>query len=700
MIIRLLVAALCCLLPNSAELSAAEDQKAESAKAESPKARSTAKITYVDHLEPVLRSNCFKCHNGDRKAGGLDMTTYTNLMAGGSSGEVIAPGDPDGSRLWKLVSHQETPVMPPNGPKIAAASLQVIKKFIELGALETVQSKARIKKRPTFDLVLDDVSTGRPEGPPPMPQQLSLQPVTRTTRAGQVTALASSPWAPLVAVAGQKQVLLYHSDTLQLVGVLPFEEGVPYVLSFSQNGGLLLAGGGLGAESGKVVVWDVRTGQRVITVGDEWDAVLAADLNNQQTLISLGSTNKLVRLFETRSSKLFTEIKKHTDWVYQTKFSPDGVLLATADRSGGVHIWEGYTGRAYLTLGGHKEPVTGMDWRADSNILATCSEDGQVRLWEMNQGKQVKSWSAGTGLQCLDFSRDGKLVTCGRDKIVRLWKADGSKIKEFSGLTEIAVKCALTHDGKRIVAGDWSGKILVWDVESGKPIGQLTSNPPTLQERLKQSQTASAAAEKQHKTAVQALQSAQGDVDALLQQRQQHLAEAQKAAKELQAANLAAQRAEGEVARVVQLLATLQQQAAQQQKTLKKLGERLQAISDEEQPAKGDSLQAEISKAKGTLAAVNEQLQQQRALKHVAQKRLTAEATKRKAAQAKKNDQSKAAEQLLTPIKAAKTQLAQAQKALQKAEAELASKRRDLKRWQEAVAWHEAKFGYEVTDAR
>ena len=66
--------------------------------------------------------------------------------------------------------------------------------------------------------------------------KLSLEPLVRTTRANALTALASSPWAPLVAVGGQKQVLLYHSDTLELLGVLPFPEGVPHVLKFSRNG--------------------------------------------------------------------------------------------------------------------------------------------------------------------------------------------------------------------------------------------------------------------------------------------------------------------------------------------------------------------------------------------------------------------------------------------------------------------------------
>src|SRR5437763_8642819 len=121
----------------------------------------------------------------------------------------------------------------------------------------------------------------------PQTRPLRNYPEQTTSNANAVLALAASPWAPLVAVGSQKQVLLYHGDTLELVGVLPFPYGTPTVLKFSRNGGLLLAGGGRGGQSGKVVVWDVKTGEQIVEVGNEPDAVLAADISADQQLIAL-----------------------------------------------------------------------------------------------------------------------------------------------------------------------------------------------------------------------------------------------------------------------------------------------------------------------------------------------------------------------------------------------------------------------------
>ena len=53
--------------------------------------------TYEDDVLPVFREKCCSCHNADRKAGGLDLTSFQQMMAGGNSGDVVAGGDADGS---------------------------------------------------------------------------------------------------------------------------------------------------------------------------------------------------------------------------------------------------------------------------------------------------------------------------------------------------------------------------------------------------------------------------------------------------------------------------------------------------------------------------------------------------------------------------------------------------------------------------
>jgi hypothetical protein len=465
------------------------------------------KITYDDHVKAIFREHCFSCHNQDTKKSDLSLAAYSALMAGGASGAVVEPGDPDSSRLWDLVAHLDEPKMPPMQDKLPEAKLELIKKWIVGGALENSGSVAKVKKGPSLEMS----STGgsaKPEGPPPMPEKLSRQPIVYTPRAGAITALAASPWAPLAAVGGQQQIALYHTDTGELLGVLPFPEGVPHVLKFSRSGTLLLAGGGVGGKSGSVVVYDVKTGQRAFEIGEELDLVLAADINEDHSRIALGGPGRVVRIYSTADGSLLHEIRKHTEWIYALEFSPDGVLLATADRNGGLFVWEAETAREYQNLAGHKGAVTDVSWRADSNVLASASEDGTIKLWEMEGGKEIKNIGAhGGGAAAVEFAQDGKFVSTGRDRVTRLWDPAGAAIRELAAFNDIAMEVAITHDAGRVIAGDWLGEVRTWQAADGAQVALLAANPPTLQ-MLVDAQMAAAAA------AADAAQKAAAEVEA------------------------------------------------------------------------------------------------------------------------------------------------------------------------------------------
>ncbi|HEV8605496.1 MAG TPA: c-type cytochrome domain-containing protein [Tepidisphaeraceae bacterium] len=438
-----------------------------------------AKITYQDQILPLFRNSCLNCHNPDKKKGGLDISSYSAAMAGSDSQKVIIPGDPDGSVLYRLVTHSDEPKMPQKADKLPAKDLDLIKQWIAGGALENSGSKAVIK--PKLDLGVATPTIARPAGPPPMPKGLSLEPLVRTKRPGPLNALAASPWAPLAAIGGQKQILLYHTQTLELLGVLPFPEGLPECLTFSRNGQLLLCGGGQGAKLGRVAVWDITTGKRITEVGDEFDVVLAADISPDQKEIALGGPAKMLRVFATTDGEKLHNVKKHTDWITAVAYSPDGKWLATGDRSGGLYVWEGKTVREYYTLSGHKGGITSLAYRDDSKLLASASEDGSIKLWNMDGGTQAKNWNAHSGgVLSVSFTHDGRLTSAGRDKTTKTWKPDGAAEKTFDAFPDIALHTAFNDDGSRVISGDWSGAIRVFNTADGKKLGDLTPNPKPL----------------------------------------------------------------------------------------------------------------------------------------------------------------------------------------------------------------------------
>lgn len=453
------------------------------------------KITYDQHVLPLLREKCGSCHNANDKKGDLVLDNFGAMMRGGASGEVVATdGDAEGSILYRVVAHLAEPKMPPNAPRLPDENLVLLKKWIEGGALENSGSTAKPKK--TSMVAKVEVSNQRPAGPPVMPENLRIDPLLVSSRANGVTALATSPWAPLLAVSGHKQVLLYDTASLELVGVLPFPEGQPHVLKFSRNSQLLMAAGGRGAHSGKVILFNVKTGERVAEIGDEYDVILAADFSPDQTMVALGGPKKIVRVYSVATGEMLYEKKKHTDWITSLEFSPDGVLLATADRSNGLIVWEAFTGREFYVLNGHTNVISDVSWAPDGNLLASACEDTTVKLWEMQNGNLAKNIGAhGGGATSVEILRDGRIVTVGRDNVPKMWDAAGNNPKNFPGLPAIPTELAYCSETERLFAGDLLGNVHVYNGKDLAALGQLTTNPPALASRIEQARAGLAQAE-------------------------------------------------------------------------------------------------------------------------------------------------------------------------------------------------------------
>lgn len=453
------------------------------------KAAAKPKVTYKE-VSAIFQARCYACHNADKQKGGLTLDNYASAMAGGGSGKVIEPGDPDSSTLWLVVSHTEQPFMPPEAPKLPDNELAIIRGWIEGGAPESAGSTVAMKAKPKLDLKLDPSMMGKPAGEPAFPKGISSEPVVQSTRANAIVALAHSPWAPLVAVAGQKQVLLYQTNGgYRLVGVLPFPEGNIHVLKFTRNGELLLAAGGRGGQSGVAVTWEVKTGKRLFEIGKEkeYDAVLAADLSPDQSLVAVGGPSKVVRVYNTSDGSVAYELRKHTEWITALEFSPDGVLLATGDRNNGLLVWEAQTGREFHDLRNHTAAITDVSWRLDSNVLASSSEDGNIRLWEMENGGNIKGWGAhGGGVASIEFLKDGRILSTGRDRVTRLWDQNGGKQRDFEGFNDLGLEVVPTQDDNAVVAADWSGEIRVWKLADGTRLTNLVANPAPLVARIDQ----------------------------------------------------------------------------------------------------------------------------------------------------------------------------------------------------------------------
>lgn len=407
------------------------------------------KVTFDADVKPILRKHCLTCHTAERPRGDLDLSTYGGVMFGGTSGKAAVAGKPDASPLYTMTAHLEEPKMPPGKPKIPQREIDTLRAWIEGGLLETAGGATATVTPPKN---LDGLTA-----------------VAALPRATPVTALAASPTGALLAVPGNKQVLLYELPAGKPVGALAFPEGEVHALRFSRDGKVLLAAGGVGGQSGAVVGIEVGTRKRLFALTDDADAVLAADISTDKTRVAFGGPGRVVKVASVPDGKVLHTFRKPTDWVLSVGFSPEGLLVAAGDRFGGLFVWETKSGKEFHVLRGHTKAVTGIAWRADSDAVISASDDRTARVWDMHTGTELAKWDAHEGGTAdVAVHTSGTVATAGRDGRVRVWDQKGKPLADLGPAADGVLKVAFTADAKSVVSGDWSGAVRVWPVAGGE----------------------------------------------------------------------------------------------------------------------------------------------------------------------------------------------------------------------------------------
>jgi WD40 repeat protein/class 3 adenylate cyclase len=261
-----------------------------------------------------------------------------------------------------------------------------------------------------------------------------------------------------------------------------------------------------------IIAWDLAGDRRLgraFTVGEGIysDGNHTVGLSPDAGTLAVGLTDGVVRLIdltgtrEPRDIPIWDEAGRQawldrdpeyasfswssTRYISGLAFSPDGATLAVGTELPPVNLIDVATGAVTHFESGHDYGwVNSVTWSKDGSALITAGDDGTVRLWDPVTHAQTDIVPA----QPLAGERRSrpfltyatltddrtKLVASQSDGVVLLWDlAEHRELHRMQADVWTTRTVRFSPDGRQIVTtGDQSGDIVVWDVESGKRVGQ------------------------------------------------------------------------------------------------------------------------------------------------------------------------------------------------------------------------------------
>jgi DNA-binding beta-propeller fold protein YncE len=444
-------------------------------------------VSFINDVAPILKENCFACHDAKKRSGKLDMTSYEKFRTGGASDDPIAPGKPEESELHDLITTEGAKRMPPKdkGEPLAKPKAELIGRWIKEGA----------KLDPGLDPKADLVRELRLRWQPPAPPAAYKYPAI-------INALAFTPDGKQLVVGGHHELTVWDLAEAKLVKRLATRAERAYAMAFLPDGKLVVAGGRPGQE-GDVRVFDLNgpaaktengvafldgvTNPQVMLkqLADADDSILCLALSPDGKKLVAGGCDRLVRVWDLSAgfadAKLDQTVENHADWVLGVALTADAKYLLTASRDKTTKVWDLAAKESLLTFPDHQNAVFGVAVKADGKLGYSVGADKQLRTFNATgEGKQVRN-SGGHGdevYKVVAHPKQPMLITCSADKSVRVWNADnGSAVRTLSGLTDFVYSVAVSPDGELVAAGGYDGEVKVWKFADGSPVKGFNASP-------------------------------------------------------------------------------------------------------------------------------------------------------------------------------------------------------------------------------
>lgn len=398
-------------------------------------------------VSPLLRKYCAGCHNQTDHDANLVVESFAALMRGGEHGAAVLPGDPESSRLIRLVSGAAEPRMPPEGePAPTPAEIEILRTWIAAGA-------------------------HGPDGAEPDRLTLNVPEILSQTDKRPIAAVDLSPDGRWLAVARYESVTLQpvedmtaaDSSSARSIGQYP---GKVTAVHFADGGAKLVTASGVTGLGGVAAIWNVADGALLREFKGHRDVIYDAELSPDGHLLATCSYDREIILWNADTGEPLRTLSGHNGAVYDVAFSPDGTLLASASADDTCKVWRVADGERMDTLGQPLEEQYSIAFSPNGKFIVAGGADNRIRVWrltsrtrpQINPLVQARFAHEGAVLQ-IRFTPDGsRLVSVADDRTVKVWETKNYSELHLQQEPELVAAIAVGADN-RFVTGSMDGRL-------------------------------------------------------------------------------------------------------------------------------------------------------------------------------------------------------------------------------------------------
>ncbi|MBA2244751.1 MAG: hypothetical protein H0W11_07320, partial [Gemmatimonadetes bacterium] len=227
-------------------------------------------------------------------------------------------------------------------------------------------------------------------------------------------------------------------------------------------------------------LWDLESGAELRTLSGHsgWVWAVAISPDGRQALSA--SNDQTLKLWDLESGAELRILSGHSGWVNAVAITPDGRQALSASDNLTLKLWELESGAELRTLRGNSGLVSAVAITPDGRQALSASDDRTLKLWDLESGAELRTVSGHSGpVNAVAISPDGRqALSASGDRTLKLWDLEsGREIAIFSA-DALVLCCAVTPDGKTIVAGDALGRLHFLRIEGLPPSNRPGSDSP------------------------------------------------------------------------------------------------------------------------------------------------------------------------------------------------------------------------------